>query len=150
MKKLNPPTRLLTWFFVLCMALAASLLFGQVVTLDPPIITGSNTLRLVVNGPTTNIRYDVYFTNALSSNRASWPLLITGGTNQVIFDLTMPDTNAGFFLVTSNFVSTTNPPPKVATPVSGLPANGGWPIECAEGLSLAAGVDAATAKLPLS
>ena len=116
MKKLNPPTRLLTWFFVLCMALAASLLFGQVF-LDPPIITGSNTLRLVVNGPTTNIRYDVYFTNALSSNRASWPLLITGGTNQVIFDLTMPDTNKGFFLVTSNFVSTTNPPPKVATPV---------------------------------
>lgn len=117
MKKHSLPFKLLTWFFVFWMALPANMTFAQVVSLDPPIVTGSNTIRLVVNGPTTNIRYDVYFTNALSSNRASWPLLITGGTNQVIFDLTMPDTNAGFFLVTSNFVSTTNPPPKVATPV---------------------------------
>ena len=113
----NPFGQFLCWFFALWMALPPNLALAQAVRLDPPIITGSNTLRLVVNGPTTNIRYDVYFTNALSSNAASWPLLVTGGTNQVIFDLTMPATNAGFFLVTSNFISTTNPPPKVATPV---------------------------------
>jgi RHS repeat-associated protein len=115
MKVHNLLTRLLVWFFVFWMALPVNLSFAQVY-LDPPIITGTNTLRLVVNGPTTNIRYDVYFTNALSSNATSWPLLITGGTNQVIFDLTMPDPDGGFFLVTSNYVATTNPPPQVATP----------------------------------
>ncbi|MGC8719218.1 MAG: tyrosine-type recombinase/integrase [Thermodesulforhabdaceae bacterium] len=66
-------------------SLTAWLLRAQV-TLSPPIVTGSNTLRLVVNGPTTNIRYDVYFTNAVASNSASWPLLVTGSLNQVIFD----------------------------------------------------------------
>ena len=97
-------------------AFAALLLRAQV-RLDPPIITSTNTLRLVVNGPTTNIRYDVYFTNALGASAATWPLLATGGTNQVVFDLMMPDANAGFFIVTSNYVAGTNPPPQVATPV---------------------------------
>ena len=125
MKTQNKLFQLLAWCFAFWLALPPNLALAQPVSLATPILTGSNTLRLVVNGPTTNIRYDVYFTNALGGNAASWPLLLTGGTNQVIFDLTMPDTNAGFFLVTSNFVSTTNPPPKVATPVFTPPSASG-------------------------
>ena len=113
---MNPKRLILTAATVALFSSFAALLLRAQVSLDPPIITGSNTLRLVVNGPTTNIRYDVYFTNALTSNAAAWPLLVTGGTNQVIFDLTVPDTNVGFFLVTSNYVTTSNPPPQVATP----------------------------------
>ena len=107
---------------VMALSTLAALLLRAQVYLNPPIITGSNTVRLMVNGPTTNIRYDVYFTNALASNAGTWPLLTIGGTNQVIFDLTVPDTNTGFFLVTSNFVITSNPPPKVATPAFAPPS----------------------------
>lgn len=121
LRKTNPLCDLLTWFLAFWTAMPANLAFSQQVRIDSPIITGSNTLRLVVSGPTTNIRYDVYFTNILSGATTSWPLLIMGATNQVIFDLTMPATNAGFFIVTSNFVATTNPPPKVATPVFSPP-----------------------------
>lgn len=48
------------------------------VVLDPPIVINSNTLRLMVKGPTTNIRYDLYGTNTLGVARSSWPLLVTG------------------------------------------------------------------------
>ena len=108
---------ILTATLVAAFSAFAALLLQAQVCLEPPIITGSNTVRLVVSGPTTNIRYDVFFTNSPSTNVASWPLLATGGTNQVIFDLTVPDTNAGFFLVTSNYIPAPVPVPKVATPV---------------------------------
>ena len=102
---------------IVAILLAVVFITRAQVALETPIFINSNTVRLVVSGPTTNIRYDVYFTNALSSNAAAWPLLVTGGTNQVIFDITVPDTNAGFFIVTSNYLASSNPPPKVATPV---------------------------------
>ena len=97
--------------------LAVAFITRAQVVLERPTFINSNTVRLVVSGPTTNIRYDVYFTNALSSNAVTWPLLVTGSTNQVIFDITVPDTNAGFFIVTSNYLASSNPPPQVAKPV---------------------------------
>ncbi len=90
------------------------LLQGQV-TLRTPILTPSNTVKLSVIGPATNIRYDIYFTNALATT--NWPLLVTGALNQVDFELVLPDTNWGFFRVSSNYVANSNPPPQVAMPV---------------------------------
>lgn len=123
MKKPNLLTRILCYFFAVQLALPPAVL-GQVL-LEPPILLNSNTLRLVVDGPTTNIRYDVYGTNAIGGGIATWPLLITGQTNQVIFDFTMPWTNAGFFVVTSNYVAGDQPPPQVATPIFTPPSASG-------------------------
>lgn len=122
MKRPNLLTRILCVLLVLQLSLPPAVL-GQVVL--EPLLLNSNTLRLVVDGPTTNIRYDVYGTNALGSGLATWPLLITGQTNQVIFDLTLPWTNAGFFVVTSNYVASDQPPPQVATPVFTPPSASG-------------------------
>ncbi len=124
MKKQTPLFRLLTWFFIVWIALPANMTFGQVF-LETPILLNSNTVRLVVDGPTTNIQYKLYGTNDIGTSVSSWPLLIAGQTNQVIFDLAMPWTNAGFFIVTSNYVAGTNPPPKVATPIFTPPSASG-------------------------
>jgi len=124
MKKHNVLSRFLCAFFAVYLALPANLAWGQVF-LETPILLSSNTVRLVVDGPTTNIQYKVYGTNDISASLSSWPLLVAGQTNQVIFDLTMPWTNAGFFIVTSNYVAGTNPPPRVATPVFTPPSASG-------------------------
>ncbi len=108
MKKQNLLFRVLTWFFIAYMAAPLNIVVGQVL-LEQPIMMPNNTIRLVVDGPTTDVRYDVYGTNTLSSSISSWPLLVTGKPNQVIFDFANPFTNAGFFIVTSNYVTTTNP-----------------------------------------
>ncbi|MDW8309417.1 MAG: chitobiase/beta-hexosaminidase C-terminal domain-containing protein, partial [Verrucomicrobiales bacterium] len=93
--------------------------------LERPILLSSNLVRLVVSGPTTNIQYHLYGTNDVRASRSTWPLLVVGQTNQVIFDLTMPWADAGFFVVTSNYVAGTNPPPQVATPVFTPPSASG-------------------------
>jgi RHS repeat-associated protein len=117
-------TRILCWFFAVWMAMPASV--TAQVTLMPPIFPSSNTVRLsIASGATTNVRYDVYFTNALATNTASWALLATGAANQVIFDLPLPDTNQGFFMLSATAIVTTNPPPKVATPVFTPPSASG-------------------------
>jgi len=109
------PTKIFCWFFAMWIALPASV--TAQLTLSAPTFPSSNTVRLVVSGgPVTNIHYDVYFTNALTSNASTWQLL-GKFTNTVIFDLALQDTNQGFFIVTSNYIVTTNPPPKVATPI---------------------------------
>jgi hypothetical protein len=77
---------------------------------------------LVVDGPTNNVRYDVRFTNALGASPASWPLLVTGAPNQVVFDLPMPDPTAGFFAVIPNDAASTAAPPQAATADLGPPS----------------------------
>jgi RHS repeat-associated protein len=121
----GPVVKILCWFFAVWMALPASLV-AQAVTLSAPTFPTSNTVRIsVATGPVTNIRYNVYWTNSVAADATTWPLLATGAANQVIFDLALPNTNLGFFIVSSNYIATTNPPPKVATPVFNPPNTNG-------------------------
>jgi RHS repeat-associated protein len=113
-KTSNPLLRFLCRFFAVWMALPASVVAQ--LTLSAPTFPSSNSVRLVVvGGPVTNIRYDLHFTNALATNAASWPL-IGSFTNTIVLDVPLMDTNQGWFMVSSNFLATSNPPPKVATP----------------------------------